>query len=126
VCVLRKPKSGTCRLCKGSQVDAWHNMTAIWWRHLWTSPFAVNYLEMDQQALINLAELQDVVNWNPRDMKAQTELRLQRNYFGLTPLSRRSLQWEIVPDSPDPTGDAPPPGDEPSNILEFLSPRKQA
>lgn len=123
----RKPKSGVCRTCKGTQVIVWHNMTAIWWRHLWTSPFASNYLEMDQQPLINLAELQDTVNWDPHNMKAQTELRLQRNYFGLTPLSRRSLQWEVVPEPHDPTGDAPPPpADEPSNILDFLSARKQA
>lgn len=126
-CVERKPKSGVCRECKGTKILAWHNLTVIWWRQVWTSPFASNYLEMDQQALINIAELQDAVNWNARDMKAQTELRLQRNAFGLTPLSRRGLQWEIVPEDPDTTGDAPPPpGDESSNILEFLSPRKQA
>lgn len=54
---------------------------------------AVEYLAADVPGLVLLADLVDRFNWGDATLAA--EIRLQRQCFGLTPLDRRRLQWEI-------------------------------
>lgn len=76
----------------------WHPMTLAWWRDLWASPMAPEYDDSDRHGLFKLAMLQNDF-WNAptaKDRKdASAEIRLQEQRFGLSPIDRRRLQWEI-------------------------------
>ena len=71
----------------------WHPLTLAFWKEVWASPMAAEYIACDVPGLVNVARLQDAVNYG--DLEKLTELRLQRLPFGLTPLDRRRLQWEM-------------------------------
>jgi hypothetical protein len=70
----------------------WHAETLKFWKEVWASPMAGEYIACDVPGLVNVARLQDAVNYGQLEFLA--ELRLQRQCFGLTPLDRRRLQWE--------------------------------
>ena len=73
----------------------WNKLTRSWWRDVWRSPMAEEFLESDVHGLYILAELVDSF-WNDTsDLKLASEIRLQRQCFGLTPIDRRRLQWEV-------------------------------
>lgn len=76
----------------------WHSMTLAWWRDLWASPMAPEYDDSDRHGLFKLAMLQNDF-WlaeNAKERKeASAEIRLQEQRFGLSPIDRRRLQWEI-------------------------------
>jgi hypothetical protein len=72
----------------------WHTMTRAWWRDIWHSPMAAEYLNADMHALYRLAVLIDQY-WQEPDSKLAAEIRLQQQAFGLTPLDRRRLEWTI-------------------------------
>lgn len=72
----------------------WHAQTRAWWRDLWASPMAPEYDDSDRHGLYQLAVLVDDF-WHEPDAKLAGEIRLQRQCFGLTPIDRRRLQWEI-------------------------------
>jgi hypothetical protein len=76
------------------QADGWHPQTLEWWRDVWASPMAPEYDESDRHGLFMLAVLVDSFWRNPSE-KLASEIRLQRQCFGLTPIDRRRLQWEI-------------------------------
>ena len=71
----------------------WHPETKTFWKEVWASPMAAEYLDADVPGLVLLARLIDRFNYGDTDLAA--EIRLQRQCFGLTPLDRRRLQWEI-------------------------------
>lgn len=77
---------------------SWHPMTLDWWRDLWASPMAPEYEDSDRHGLFKLAMLQNDF-WTAdtaKDRKeASAEIRLQEQRFGLSPIDRRRLQWEI-------------------------------
>ena len=76
----------------------WHAATRVWWRDVWASPMAPEYDDSDRHGLLALAVLVDDF-WAADDPKVRAglaaEIRLQRQCFGLTPIDRRRLQWEI-------------------------------
>lgn len=55
---------------------------------------AAEYLEADIHGLYILAELVDQY-WIAPSKDLAAEIRLQRQCFGLTPIDRRRLQWEV-------------------------------
>jgi len=69
-------------------------MTEAWWEDLWRSPMAPEFDPSDIHGLYLLATL---VNgfWEHPSKELAAEIRLQRQCFGLTPMDRRRLQWEI-------------------------------
>jgi hypothetical protein len=78
--------------------EKWHRMVRQWWRSVWKSPMASEYLAADTEALFMLARLhQDF--WTALDSKgrqaAAAEIRQQGVRFGLSPIDRRRLQWEV-------------------------------
>jgi hypothetical protein len=75
-------------------VDGWHPMTVAWWADVWASPMAPEYHESDRHGLFLLAALVDSF-WRSPTQALAAEIRLQRQSYGLTPLDRRRLQWEI-------------------------------
>jgi hypothetical protein len=76
----------------------WHEQTRAWWKDIWASPMAPEYDESDRHGLFALAVLVDDF-WRTEDPKLRkdvaAEIRQQRQCFGLTPMDRRRLQWEI-------------------------------
>lgn len=72
----------------------WLPITVQWWRDLWSSPMAPEYHSSDVHGLLIIAALRDQF-WREPSKEIAAELRLQHREFGLSPLSRRQLQWEI-------------------------------
>lgn len=76
----------------------WHPMTERWWADIWSSPMAPEFDDSDKHGLFALAM---IVNdfWladKPRDRRdLAAEIRQQGQRFGLSPIDRRRLQWEI-------------------------------
>lgn len=73
---------------------AWHAATRRWWRDVWSSPMAKEFVQSDVNELLLLARLVDDF-WATGDTELLGEIRLQRQCFGLTPIDRRRLQWEV-------------------------------
>lgn len=78
--------------------EEWHPLTLAWWRDVWASPMAPEYDDSDRHGLFVLAALIDDF-WHARSASARKELaaeiRQQGQRFGLSPIDRRRLQWEI-------------------------------
>jgi hypothetical protein len=76
----------------------WHPQTVEWWADVWASPMAPEYDDSDRHGLFALAMLiDDFWTADKPSLRASlsAEIRLQRQCFGLTPIDRRRLQWEI-------------------------------
>ena len=79
---------------KATRVYVWHPLTKAWWKDVWHSPMAGEYVKSDIHALYRLAYLIDRF-WREGTKELAAEIRLQQQSFGLTPIDRRRLQWEI-------------------------------
>lgn len=73
----------------------WHPLTVTAWDHAWQSPMASQWLETDVDALGRLAVLWDDFYKKPCKL-VLAEIRLQEQRFGLSPLDRSRLQWEVT------------------------------
>jgi len=80
---------------EGEDGEDWHPKTRAWWARVWASPMAGEYLAADMDGLFMLAELLDRF-WTEPSAQLAAEIRLQRQCFGLTPIDRRRLQWEVA------------------------------
>jgi hypothetical protein len=89
----------------------WHAETLDYWREVWSSEFAGLYLGMDRPGLVAVFKLIDLVNYG--QVEHMPEVRLQGARFGLSPLDRRRLNWEVgkkkTEVGPGPKAVAPPP-----------------
>ena len=72
----------------------WHPLTLAWWQRVWESPMAELYLPTDVDGLVRLAMMVDDFYHDPNP-KILAEIRLQEARFGLSPLDRSRLQWEV-------------------------------
>lgn len=72
----------------------WRPETRVWWAGIWKSPMAPEFDTADINELLLLAVLVDSF-WREPSKELAAEIRLQRQCFGLTPIDRRRLQWEI-------------------------------
>jgi hypothetical protein len=73
---------------------AWRPTTVLWWETIWASPMADEWVDADVPGLFALAILIDEF-WISGDSKIHAEVRQASREFGLSPFSRRQLQWEI-------------------------------
>jgi hypothetical protein len=73
----------------------WHNLTLTGWKNAWESPMAAQWLTTDVDALGRLAVLWDEFYNEPKPTLL-AEIRLQEQRFGLSPLDRSRLQWEVA------------------------------
>jgi hypothetical protein len=76
------------------EAHAWHPLTSGWWQRVWASPMAGEYLPSDIDGLVRLAMLVNEFYLEPKPTLL-AEIRLQESRFGLSPLDRSRLQWEI-------------------------------
>jgi hypothetical protein len=76
----------------------WHELTLQWWRDVWASPMAPEFDTSDRHGLFLLAAIVDDF-WSAGSATERTrlaaEVRQQGMRFGLSPIDRRRLQWEI-------------------------------
>jgi len=76
----------------------WHRLTRAFWRDVQRSPMVAEYLKADLHGLFVLADLVEAF-WRVETTSAKVglaaEIRQQRQGFGLTPIDRRRLQWEV-------------------------------
>lgn len=77
-------------------VADWHEQTRAWWKDVWHSPMAEEFLEADRHALVRLAVLVEAF-WREPSKELAAEIRLQEARFGLTPVDRHRLQWKVEP-----------------------------
>lgn len=112
-----------CKVCGGSGVYPWHPETLDYWRAVWASPMAAEYLPADVPALVMLFKLIDRFNYGG-EYGLAAEIRLQRVCFGLTSIDRRRLQWEVEKVTQAQRGRVPVPGAKPKrpggHPLRFL------
>ena len=73
----------------------WHALTVRAWRNAWHSPMSTQWLETDTDALGRLALMWDEFYREPKALTL-AEIRLQEQRFGLSPLDRSRLQWEVA------------------------------
>jgi len=76
----------------------WHEQTVEWWRDVWSSPMAPEFDASDRHGLNMLAILVDdywTAESSRERMALAAEIRQQSQRFGLSPIDRRRLQWEI-------------------------------
>lgn len=78
--------------------EGWHERTVEWWADLWRSPMAPEYDDTDRHGLYVMALLLDQV-WTCESVRGKTdtaaEVRQWVAEYGLSPIARRRLQWEI-------------------------------
>ena len=76
----------------------WQPETVERWESVHTSPMAAEFTPADLYSLFDLAELWDdfllAADADER-IKISKEIRIKGQSFGLTPLDRRRLSWEI-------------------------------
>jgi hypothetical protein len=83
----------------------WYPQVREWWDRAWSSPMSGEWTVSDVDAMYLAARLQQQF-WNPRTKPAllkqlSGEIRLLMDRCGLTPMSRRTLQWELPPRDPE-------------------------
>jgi len=77
--------------------SSYRTETKQWWRIIWSSPISDEWVDADVPGLLALAALVDAF-WAapPQDRaKQHAEVRMASREFGLSPFSRRQLQWEV-------------------------------
>lgn len=87
------------RIDDDGELIPWHPMALDFWEEVWSSPMVSEYLDADVPGLLVLANLTDAY-WKGVDKgqvgkELAAEIRLQRVDYGLTPIARRRLQWEV-------------------------------
>lgn len=77
----------------------WYQQVRDWWTRAWSSPMVPEWTESDVDGLYLVAKLMQQF-WDPESSPNEckslaSEIRQMLAQCGLTPMSRRSLQWEI-------------------------------
>lgn len=73
----------------------WHPMAKAFWKTVWSSPVHFEFLHADEPALFRLVFLVNVF-WTSGGLDIAREIRMLEREFGLTPLSRRRLEWTVA------------------------------
>jgi hypothetical protein len=124
-----RKKRDACAVCLGTGVMPWHRLTMAWWRDVWTSEVKGEYLHVDIHGLYRLAVLVDRY-WRESDsglsvQQLGAEIRLQQQAYGITPLDRTRLQWEVdrgdAPEKATPQYDEhEPEAEDPRKVLRMV------
>ncbi len=75
--------------------DDWHPFTLKAWREFFESAMATQWLPTDITGLEMLAVCYDKF-YKTGNIDYMKEIRMQRPHYGLTPLDRSRLQWEVT------------------------------
>lgn len=96
---LRVPEPGQIKIPPlPERPEGWTGMTRAWWKDIWSSPMSPEWDQSDLHGLWVMAAVVDdfwTANSSSARQDASAEIRLQAVRFGLSPIDRRRLQWEI-------------------------------
>jgi hypothetical protein len=82
--------------CPTEYEVAWSSTAKRYWTRLWSSPMASEFHKMsDIEGLYRLLALVELF-WRKPNATLNGEIRLYEQQFGLNPLARRRLEWQIV------------------------------
>jgi hypothetical protein len=74
----------------------WSSATLRYWLRIWSSPMAPEfYHQSDIEGLYRLAALVELF-WRKPSGALNADIARYENQFGLNPLARRRLEWQIV------------------------------
>lgn len=76
----------------------WHTLALRTWETWWASPMVDEWVDADVPGLIELAALVDDFWWAEdaaTRARLRAEIRMSGREYGISPLSRRQLQWEV-------------------------------
>lgn len=76
-------------------IEEWHPMARDFWHVVWSSPMSSEFLRGDEPALLRLVFLVHSF-WKTGALDVAREIRMMEREFGLTPLSRRRLEWTVA------------------------------
>lgn len=79
---------------------AWLQSTKDWWKAVWASPPAAQWLEADRFALQRLALILDRIAGGEDTAALHREARAIEDNFGLSPYGRRRMLWTVNKDAP--------------------------
>ena len=104
----------------------WRPETLAWWREIWRSPMAGEFVPVDRFGLFRAAVLVDEFFREP-DPKLAAEIRATEDRYGLSVVSRRRLAWEIGTPGPAPTPARATnaPGEDPRERLRVIENGKE-
>ena len=91
---LEMPDSSAVPAIPNPDARVWHPLTVQAWKKAWQSPMSTQWVEADLEVLGRLAMLWDAFYHKPH-AQLLAEIRLQEQRFGLSPLDRSRLQWEV-------------------------------
>ncbi|MEW5810277.1 MAG: hypothetical protein AB1925_12570 [Actinomycetota bacterium] len=96
---MLKPQTNPKVPALPGRAASWYPQVRDWWRRAWSSPMVPEWTESDVDALYLAARLMQQF-WDPECSPnvcrgLAGEIRQLLAQCGLTPMSRRSLQWEI-------------------------------
>lgn len=99
---LRQVEPGTVAVPE-LPAGSWHPQVLRWWSDVWASPMAPEWDDSDIHGLFELAGLMHrywLALEDPETSAASLaalagQLRQGRQQYGLSPLDRRRLEWEI-------------------------------
>jgi hypothetical protein len=78
--------------------EGWRPETVQRWEIVMNSPMRSEWTDSDVRAMVDLAKLWDRLYGETdtiRYLKLMAEIRMQDQRYGLSPMDRRRLQWEI-------------------------------
>lgn len=78
--------------------EKWSKLAQDHWKTIWRSDMASEFADSDLERLYVYIDCYDrwwTAESDTQRQKYMAEVRLQGIFFGLTPLDRRRLQWEI-------------------------------
>lgn len=74
----------------------WSEEIISWWETIWSAPMASQYLDADVASLVRLARLKQSLLSDDVAFGVLAEIRQLEDRFGLSPLARRRLEWQIA------------------------------
>ena len=80
---------------KDNEDMEWHPMARKFWEDIWESPMSAEFTHGDEPALFRLVFLVHCF-WNKPNIQTSKEISALEKEFGLTPMSRRRLEWTIA------------------------------
>ena len=100
----------------------WRAQVQAFWNDVWQSPMATEYTQADVHGLWILADLLQQY-WDTPCPQIAAEIRMHRQCYGLTPIDRRRLQWEIKrvdEPKPPPKPKRPKRSKDPRSVLKLV------
>ncbi len=88
---LPEGRKGPAPSCAGYGLN---RSSQSWWRSIWRSPMASQWVDGDVPALLELAVLRQRLL--DGKISVAPEVRLRTNEFGLSPAGRQSRRWMIT------------------------------